>query len=121
MPVHRYISSDEDSARSGRFAFRPDDIVVSTPSKHATTWMQTVLLMLIHRTPELPAPLADLSPWLDHKIEPVEAVIARLEAQPHRRVVKTTPPGRGAGSSARPLRGRGATSPGRRRIAVPPG
>jgi hypothetical protein len=92
MPVHRYISPDEDSARWERFAFRPGDIVVSARSKHGTTWVQSVLLMLIHRTPELPAPLADLSPWLDHKIEPVETVMARLEAQTHRRAVKTHTP-----------------------------
>ncbi len=51
--------------------------------------MQTILLLLIHADPDLPAPLADLSPWLDHLIEPRDAVVARLESQRHRRVIKT--------------------------------
>jgi len=91
-PTVRYRSSDEDSARWEDFGFRDGDIVVSTRSKSGTTWMQTVLLLLLHGDPELPAPLADLSPWLDHTIEPVADVVARLEQQPGRRVVKTHTP-----------------------------
>lgn len=44
------------------------------------------------RTPDLPAPLTELSPWVDHAVEPVEGVVARLEAQRHRRFVKTHTP-----------------------------
>ncbi len=92
MAPHRYSSPDEDSARWDDFAFRSGDIVVSTRSKHGTTWVQTILLLLIHQDPDLPAPLAELSPWLDHLIEPRDAVVARLEAQTHRRVIKTHTP-----------------------------
>ena len=92
MPVHRYTSPDEDSGRWDGFAFRDGDIVVSTRSKHGTTWVQTILLLLVHQTPELPAPLAQLSPWLDHLVEPVDEVRARLAAQEHRRVLKTHTP-----------------------------
>lgn len=92
MSLRRYTSSDEDSARWDGFAFRDGDIVVSTRSKHGTTWVQTILLMLIHGRVELPAPLAALSPWLDHLAEPREQVIARLAAQHHRRVIKTHTP-----------------------------
>lgn len=54
--------------------------------------MQNILLLLIHQRPDLPAPLAELAPWLDHLVEPLESVIARLEAQQHRRVIKTHTP-----------------------------
>lgn len=37
-------------------------------------------------------PLGDLSPWLDHLVEPRDAVMDRLAAQPHRRVIKTHTP-----------------------------
>lgn len=90
--MRRYVSPDEDSARWRDFALRPGDIVVSTRSKHGTTWVQTILLLLIHQRPDLPAPLPALSPWLDHLAEPEDAVFARLEAQRHRRVIKTHTP-----------------------------
>jgi aryl sulfotransferase len=88
----RYTSSDEDSARWDGFAFREGDIVISTRSKSGTTWMQMICALLVFGSPDLPAPLSDLSPWMDHTIEPVEAVRARLEGQQHRRFVKTHTP-----------------------------
>jgi hypothetical protein len=88
----RYLSPDEDSARWERFRFRDGDIVISTRSKSGTTWMQMICALLVFGTPDLPAPLPELSPWLDHAIEPVEDVVRRLEAQRHRRFVKTHTP-----------------------------
>jgi aryl sulfotransferase len=91
-PPLRYQSPDEDSARWLGFPFRDDDIVISTRSKTGTTWVQMICALLIFQAPELPAPLAELSPWLDHLIEPVDDVYARLAAQQHRRFVKTHTP-----------------------------
>ena len=91
MPV-RYTSADEDSARWSGFTFRAGDLVVSTRSKHGTTWMQVVLLTLVHGPPPFPEPLGQLSPWLDHLIEPLDVVLDRLEGQRHRRVIKTHTP-----------------------------
>lgn len=91
MPV-RYTSADEDSARWDKFTFRDGDLVVSTRSKHGTTWMQAVLLSLIHGPPPFPEPLGRLSPWLDHLVEPLDDVLGRLEGQRHRRVIKTHTP-----------------------------
>jgi len=86
------LSEDEDSARWEGFAFRPGDIVISTRSKSGTTWMQMICALLIFQTPELPAPLGKLSPWLDWLITPRDQVFAQLEAQSHRRFIKTHTP-----------------------------
>jgi aryl sulfotransferase len=88
----RYQSPDEDSARWLGFPFRDGDIVISTRSKTGTTWVQMICALLIFQTPELPAPLAQLSPWLDHLIVPREQVYAELAAQKHRRFIKTHTP-----------------------------
>jgi aryl sulfotransferase len=51
-----------------------------------------ICALLILQTPELPAPLSQLSPWLDHLIEQREQVYARLAGQQHRRFIKTHTP-----------------------------
>jgi aryl sulfotransferase len=89
---YRYQSVDEDSARWDGFPFRQGDVVISTRSKSGTTWMQMICALLVLQTPDLPAPLAELSPWLDWLIEDQDAVRARLAAQPHRRFIKTHTP-----------------------------
>ncbi|MBG6102540.1 sulfotransferase domain-containing protein [Micromonospora vinacea] len=91
-PRHRYRSDDEDSARWTGFPFRDGDIVISTRSKSGTTWMQMICALLVLGTPDLPAPLTVLSPWLDWLVEPRDAVYDRLAAQPHRRFIKTHTP-----------------------------
>ncbi len=87
-----YRSDDDDNGRWGSFRFRDGDIVISTRSKSGTTWMQMICALLVFGTPRLPAPLSTLSPWIDHLVEPVADVMARLEGQRHRRFVKTHTP-----------------------------
>ena len=91
QPV-RYRSPDEDSARWVGFPFRPGDIVISTRSKSGTTWVQMIAALLVFQTPELPLPLAEISPWLDWLIVPQAEVYAGLAAQSHRRIIKTHTP-----------------------------
>jgi len=88
----RYQSPEEDSARWLGFPFRDGDIVISTRSKTGTTWVQMICALLVFQTPSLPAPLARLSPWLDHAITPRDEVYAQLAAQDHRRFIKTHTP-----------------------------
>jgi aryl sulfotransferase len=88
----RYQTSLEDSARWDGLDLRPDDIVISAPSKSGTTWTQMICALLVFQTPDLPAPLTTLSPWLDMRIRPVDAVLAQLDAQRHRRFIKTHTP-----------------------------
>lgn len=92
MAPARYRSPDEDSARWLDFGFRQGDIVISTRSKCGTTWMQMICALLVFRSPTLPAPLAELSPWLDWLVTPREEVFAQLAAQQHRRFIKTHTP-----------------------------
>ncbi|CAN5801999.1 glycolipid sulfotransferase [soil metagenome] len=91
QPV-RYRTSLEDSARWDGFTFRDGDIVISAPSKSGTTWTQMICALLVFQTPDLPAPLTTLSPWLDMRVRPVAEVHDHLAAQPHRRFIKTHTP-----------------------------
>ena len=88
----RYLSVDEDSGRWVGFPFREGDIVISTRSKSGTTWMQRICALLVFGTPDTPAPIAEVSPWLDFLVAPRDDVVARLEAQTHRRFIKTHTP-----------------------------
>lgn len=90
--AYRYRSADEDSGRWHGFAFRPGDIVISTRSKSGTTWMQMICALLVFQTPDLPARLSRLSPWLDWLVAPRAEVFATLDAQDHRRFIKTHTP-----------------------------
>jgi len=75
------------------FQFRQGDIVIATTPKSGTTWMQMICALLIFQTPELPASLSELSPWLDHNAPSFrKANRARLAAQSHRRFIKTHTP-----------------------------
>jgi hypothetical protein len=91
-PRTRYRSITADSARWDGFTFRPGDIVISTPPKSGTTWTQMLCALLIFDGPAFPAPLDQLSPWLDMCIHPLAEVTAALAAQPHRRFIKTHTP-----------------------------
>jgi hypothetical protein len=88
----RYRTSLEDSARWHGFEFRDGDIVISAPSKCGTTWVQMICALLVFQTADLPAPLTTLSPWLDMRLRPPGEVRDQLDAQRHRRFIKTHTP-----------------------------
>lgn len=80
------------TARWADFPFRLGDIVISTPAKSGTTWAQMICALLIFGTPDLPAPLSELSPWLDWVLNPRDTIFSQLAAQDHRRFIKTHTP-----------------------------
>jgi hypothetical protein len=90
--LRRYRNPFYDSLRWEGFPFRDDDIVISTPAKCGTTWMQMICALLIFQDPVLPRPLTALSPWLDIQTAPLDEVRSALEAQDHRRFIKTHTP-----------------------------
>lgn len=81
-----------DSERWRRFRFRDDDVVITTPSKCGTSWMQTIVGMLLLDRVDLGAPIGRLSPWLDMQIHTDEEVFDLLDRQAHRRFIKTHTP-----------------------------
>ena len=81
-----------DSERWERFAFRSDDVVISTPAKSGTTWMQTIVGMLVLDRIDLGAPISTLSPWLDMLIYTDDDMFHLIEEQSHRRLIKTHTP-----------------------------
>jgi len=80
-----------DSARRERFQLRPDDVIITTPSKSGTTWMQTIVGMLLRDTVELP-PIGTICPWLDMQIRTEEEIFGLLDGQTERRFIKTHTP-----------------------------
>ncbi|NOT41388.1 MAG: sulfotransferase domain-containing protein [Alphaproteobacteria bacterium] len=77
-----------DSTIWNDLAFRDDDIVVSTYAKSGTTWMQQILAqMLFGPNPDLA--VAEMSPWLDLRVPPKAVKLPLVEAQTHRRFLKT--------------------------------
>jgi aryl sulfotransferase len=93
--VKAYRTAVFDNARWQRFAHRPGDIFVCTPPKCGTTWMQTVVASLLWPDNDGPKPVMTVSPWLDAEFYPLDETLARLEAQTHRRSIKTHTPADG--------------------------
>ena len=77
-----------DSTIWNDLKFRDDDIVIATYAKAGTTWMQQMMAqMLLGPDPELA--VAEMSPWMDLRIPPKEVKLPVVEAQTHRRFLKT--------------------------------
>ena len=77
-----------DSTRWNDFPFREGDVIVATYAKSGTTWMQQIVSQLIFNGAEGIA-LMDIAPWVDFRVIPFDEMMAGLEAQKHRRNLKT--------------------------------
>ena len=77
-----------DSTIWNDFQFRDDDIIIATYAKSGTTWMQQIIAQLLFNgDPDLA--VAEISPWLDLRVPPKEVKLPYVEAQTHRRFLKT--------------------------------
>ena len=77
-----------DSTIWNDFRFRDDDIVISTYAKSGTTWTQQIVSQLLFNGAE-GLNVAEMSPWLDLRVPPKEVKLPEVEAQTHRRFLKT--------------------------------
>jgi aryl sulfotransferase len=93
--LNPYRSAVADNRRWAGFTSRPDDIFVCTPPKCGTTWMQTIVASLLWPDGDVAASVASMSPWLEAEFDPIDEVLARLDAQQHRRFIKTHTPADG--------------------------
>lgn len=77
-----------DSTIWNDLKFRDDDIVIATYAKSGTTWMQQIVAQLMFDgDPDIA--VAEMSPWVDLRVPPKEVKLPLLEAQTHRRFMKT--------------------------------
>jgi len=94
-PIEReYRNVISDNLRWNDVHLRSGDIVVCTPPKCGTTWMQAIVAELL-----LPGGgggyLWEVAPWVDARWEPIDQLVARLDAQEHRRSLKSHTPADG--------------------------
>ncbi|MES2657413.1 MAG: sulfotransferase domain-containing protein [Verrucomicrobiota bacterium] len=77
-----------DSTIWDDFKFRDDDIIIATYAKSGTTWTQQIIAQLLFDgDPDLS--VAEMSPWLDLRVPPKDVKLPVVEAQAHRRFIKT--------------------------------
>ena len=77
-----------DSTVWNTFHFRSDDIVIATYAKAGTTWMQQIVAQLVFDGAES-IDVQAISPWLETRNGSAADKIILLEAQRHRRFIKT--------------------------------
>ncbi|HEY7438012.1 MAG TPA: sulfotransferase domain-containing protein [Acidimicrobiia bacterium] len=88
--TREYRNHHLDSTRWDRFQPRDDDIVVTTAYKAGTTWTQRMLAAMVLGLEPDDRGLMEISPWIDARFQgPIEPVIESLDAQTHRRFVKS--------------------------------
>ena len=87
--MREYRTAIFDNRRWQRFKPRPDDIFVCTPAKCGTTWTQTIVASLLYPNGDAPASVHTLSPWIEMRLMPEDAMHEGLEAQTQRRFMKS--------------------------------
>ena len=91
-PRKLYLGPLTDNRRWDMVTIRPDDVMVVTPPKCGTTWMQTIVALLLSGDPDVETELSVRMPWVDIRIREMSEVAERLEAMPHRRSMKSHTP-----------------------------
>ena len=88
-PLRTVKDGVRDSRHWDRYKPRPGDVVVASFPKAGTTWTQRIVSLLIFQS-AAPVPIMQTHPWVDCRIQiPIDVMIAMLEAQTHRRAMKS--------------------------------
>jgi aryl sulfotransferase len=87
-----YLGHITDSRRWENFKHRAGDIFICTPAKCGTTWTQAICAMLISGRVDHGQQPGVVSPWVDSNFAPIEEYLQQVEAQTHRRYLKTHTP-----------------------------
>jgi aryl sulfotransferase len=77
-----------DSRRWAAYTPRDGDIVIATAPKCGTTWTQQIASLLVFQSPEA-RDIQNTSPWIDFRLPQIDSVIAFIDAQTHRRFLKS--------------------------------
>jgi aryl sulfotransferase len=78
-----------DSRRWQHYRPRSGDIILASYPKSGMTWMQRIVSLLVFRTSK-PMPIMQISAWIDRRFpQPIQGTMAQLEAQEHRRFLKS--------------------------------
>lgn len=77
-----------DSTIWDDFRFRDDDVIVATYAKSGTTWTQQMVAQLM-LGPDPDLAVGEISPWVDLRVPPKHVKLPEIEAQTHRRCLKT--------------------------------
>src|SRR4051812_48806244 len=88
-PLRTVKNRVRDSEHWERYTPRAHDGIVATPPKARTTGAQRILSMLIFQS-ATPVPIMAVHPWVDCRYQlPIDVMISLLEAQTHRRAMKS--------------------------------
>ena len=88
-PLRTVKDRVRDSKHWDRYKPRPGDVVVATFPKVGTTWIQRIVSLLIFQS-ATPVPIVQTHPWVDCRYQlPIDVMISMLEAQAHRRAMKS--------------------------------
>ncbi|WP_299031111.1 sulfotransferase domain-containing protein [uncultured Sulfitobacter sp.] len=87
-----YLGPLTDNRRWDMVNIRRDDVIVVTPPKCGTTWMQTIVALLLSGDPDVETELSVRMPWVDIRFREISEVAERLEAMTHRRSMKSHTP-----------------------------
>ncbi|GFE63268.1 sulfotransferase domain-containing protein [Litoreibacter roseus] len=87
-----YLGALTDNRRWDMVNMRPDDVLVVTPPKCGTTWMQTIVALLLSGDPEVETELSIRMPWVDIRVREMPEIADRLEKMTSRRSMKSHTP-----------------------------
>lgn len=87
-----YLGPLTDNRRWDMVDIRPDDVIIVTPPKCGTTWMQTIVALLLSGDPDVETELSVKMPWVDIRVREMQGVAERLQAMTNRRSMKSHTP-----------------------------